>query len=808
MSANEAPGGPGMAPRWTDARKTGVGTAATAKSKLWFTISRGIVTEMYHPRIDQAVVRDLGMIVTDGAGYFSEEKRHTIHDQTSVTPGVPAYRLSNTCRHGRYRIEKSIFTDPDRHVLLQRTRFQPLEGELSDYHVVGLLAPRLGNRGYDNTGWVGEHKGVPMLFAEGEGAVLAIACTAPWTTRSVGFVGASDGWQQLLANGAITRPHDRATSGNIGLAGEIDVAACGGEFVLAVGFGRTPGEAGHRAVGSLRADMDLLEARYIEDWETWHEQFPAPPDDADADLHRDSLMVLKTHEGKDFAGGLIASLSIPWGSERGDDEIGGYHLVWPRDLVLSAGALLAAGARHGVRPVLDHLKATQETDGGWPQNMWLDGSPHWGGIQLDEIALPILLVDLARRRGVVGDDELSGYWEMVRKAAGFLLRHGPITPQDRWEENAGYSPFTLATTVSALLAAAEFAEPYEPELAAYLRDTADVWNDSIERWTYVEGTELADEIGVAGYYVRIAPGDEMGGARLEGSVRIANRPFDADPEPAWKIVSPDALALVRFGLRAADDERIRNTVKVIDALLEVETPNGVGYYRYNGDGYGEHTGGAPYDGTGEGRLWPLLTAERAHYEIAAGNLARAAELAGDTARFANKGRMLPEQVWDTDAIPELDLYPGEGTGSATPLVWAHGEYVKLTRSLQDGAVFDVPPQPVQRYQVDGVRSLVAIWRADAAISHINTGKTLRVESLEAMSIRWSADNWQTTSRLESVDTGVGVHFCDLPTGDLEPGASVAFTVASLSADPEETEIRLVRVAAESDRQGAAAKQAG
>ncbi len=249
--------------------------------------------------------------------------------------------------------------------------------------------------------------------------------------------------------------------------------------------------------------------------------------------------------------------------------------MWPRDLVESAGGLLAAGAREDVHRVLHYLQVTQEADGHWPQNMWLDGAPYWSGIQMDETAFPILLVDLAQREEALGKGDLTTLWPMVKRAAGYLVRNGPVTQQDRWEEDAGYSPFTLAVEIAALLVAADLAETNnELGAAAYLRETADTWNANIERWVYVTGTELAVRLGVEGYYVRIAPPEEADAASPEaGFVPIKNRPPGQSAEPAVHIVSPDALALVRFGLRAADDPRIVNTVKVIDALLKVETPS-------------------------------------------------------------------------------------------------------------------------------------------------------------------------------------------------------------------------------------------
>ena len=340
----------------------------------------------------------------------------------------------------------------------------------------------------------------------------------------------------------------------------------------------------------------------------------------DKNLYRVSTAVVRAHEAFNFPGGIIASLSIPWGFNKGDNDLGGYHLVWPRDLVESAGGLLAAGGGEEVRRVLCYLQATQEADGHWAQNMWLDGSPYWNGIQMDETALPILLLDLARREGALAAADGDRFWPMAREAAAYLVRNGPVSPQDRWEEDPGYSPFTVAAEIAALLAAADLAElQHEPSIATYLRETADVWYASIDRWMYVTGTDWCREFQVAGYYVRIAPVEtEEGVSRMQQSIPVKNVGPGQGESLACHLVSPDALALVRFGLRAADDPRILDTLKVIDALLKVETPQGPAWHRYNGDGYGEHEDGEPFDGTGIGRAWPLLTGERAHLRTGGG----------------------------------------------------------------------------------------------------------------------------------------------------------------------------------------------
>lgn len=775
----DAPGRPGIPARWTSSAKSGVGTALGSMSRVWFTLSHGILNEVYYPGVDQACLRDMGLIVTDGRAFSSEEKRDAGSVVGCPAPGVPAYHLTNTCRKGRYRIEKQLISDPVRDAVLQSTKFVPLQGKLADYHLHVMLAPHLGNQGAGNTAWVGDHKGVPMLFASRNGLALAVACSAPWLKRSVGFAGLSDGYQELQQHKRLSTTWTRAENGNVALVGEIDLLACDGSFVLALGFGHGPDEAGHRARAALLDGFDDARETYVAEWQEWLKTLePSDGEDANPqDLYRTSMAVMRIHESKNLRGGTIASLSIPWGFSKGDGDLGGYHLVWPRDLAETAGGLLAGGADEDARRVLSYLALTQNADGHWAQNMWLNGSPYWNGVQMDETAMPILLVDLARRNQALGPDDVAKFWPMVRKAAAFLVQNGPVTPEDRWEEDGGYSPFTLATEIAALLVAADFADMNEETaVGVYLREVADVWNDHVERWIYATGTPLAKEVGVEGYYIRISPPETSDApSPTFGFVPIKNRPPGQNSARAVEIVSPDALALVRFGLRSATDPRIVNTVRVIDRKLKVDTPNGPGWRRYNEDGYGEHADGSPYDGTGIGRLWPLLSGERAHYELAAGRPKQALELMRAMERFANDGGLIPEQVWDQPDMPERELYFGKPSGSAMPLVWAHAEYVKLRRSLRDGRAFDTPPQTVQRYQKDQIASRHAIWRFNHKCRSIPAGKVLRIEVRAEARVHWGRDGWQGVRETSTRDTALGIHLVDLPTTHFPGGTKIDFT---------------------------------
>jgi glucoamylase len=782
---NPAPGWPGGPARWTSSAKSGVGTALTARSRVWFTVSHGILNEVYYPRIDQACTRDFGLLVTNGKDFFSEEKRDSASIIRPVADGVPAFSITSSCHKGHYRIEKLILADPRRDVVLQRVAFHPLTAD--PYHLYALLAPHLVNRGAGNTAWVDDYKGTPMLFAEARGVALAVGCSAPFLLRSAGFVGASDGWQDLTQHFEMRWRYDHARDGNVALMGEIDMRAGNNSFVLALGFGQNAQEAAQRVRSSLSEGVDSALARYVAQWQDWQNHLLPLDLDSRPSGHngyRVSAAVLRTHEAKSFVGGYIASLSVPWGFSKGDDDLGGYHLVWPRDLVQTAGGLLAIGAKSEAREVIHYLRAIQEADGHWAQNNWLDGTAYWNGVQMDECAFPILLADLAHREGALTTSARQSLWPMARQAAAYLMRHGPVTGQDRWEEDGGYSPFTLAVEIAALLAAADLADQYGTvHQAAYLRDTADIWNAMIESRCYATNTTLANQLGVEGYYVRIAPPDQSGAAApLDGFVPIKNRPDGDNMRQAALTVSPDALALVRFGLRAPDDPRILNTLRVIDAILKADLPTGPCWYRYNGDGYGEHDDGGPFDGTGIGRPWPLLTAERAHYELAAGNVAGAKRLLHALDGFASDGFLLPEQVWDKADLPERELFLGRPSGSAMPLVWAHAEYVKLLRSLADGRVFDMPPQTHRRYVVEKRGARYASWRPDRQAQSMKAGLILRIELPAAASIHWSTDSWAHTQDQACRDSGFEIHYADLDTAALGANAAIVFTIRWTAAD--------------------------
>ena len=518
-SPSKAPGAPGSPPHWTSSVKTGVGTALSAQCNVWFTIGEGTLTEIYFPEVDRPAIRDMRLIVTGGRDFIEEEPIDIPSKIELPHDGVPFYRLTNTSAAGRFRIEKEIVADPLRPVVLVRITFTPLVGGVADYDLYAIVRPRLGDEGRNNTARLGDYKSHQMLLAEREDLAAAVACSTGWKKRSVGYVGVSDGWQDLKKHKQLTWQYEEATHGNVALAGEIVLPEDGGAVTLALGFSRTVNDAAHMAQAGLLNGFERSRKHYIDQWEEWLNALTPPENRVKASraIYRTSAAVLRIHEAKRFPGASIASLSIPWGTTHGDQDRGGYHLVWLRDMAMAAGALLAVSEHPQVRAMLVYLRATQEPDGRWPQNMWLDGMAYWTGLQLDEVAQAITMLDLAWREKAIDRDEIGGFWPLVRSAAAFLVRHGPVTEEDRWERNGGYSTSSIAAQIAGLLAAADLADLRgEHEIGAYFRDTADEWNDNIERWTYVRDTELSQRYGVDGYYVELAPanGDGTAAARF------------------------------------------------------------------------------------------------------------------------------------------------------------------------------------------------------------------------------------------------------------------------------------------------------
>jgi glucoamylase len=708
--------------------------------------------------------------------FFSEEKTGTHHHLERLDPWAPAFRMTNTCLSNRYRIRKEVITDPERNVLIQQVEFQPLIGTMQDYSLFTLISPHIANSGFGNHAWVGEYNGIPMLFAARDSVYLAVMCSTHFSARSAGFEGSSDGWQDISQHNQMTWAYTSASDGNVALTGQI-ILPPDGRFTLATAFGSTAEEAAQQAYESVLKGYDACLKEYVEEWKEQTKPFRdlSAFSGDQGELLRSSIQVFLSHQDKRIQGGSVASLAFPWGdAQTADGNCGGYHLVWPRDLVQTAIARLALDDMQGARHILLYLASIQAECGGWHQNNWLDGRPFWDSVQLDETAFPIILAWRLQHAGALEDFDP---WPMVRRAAAYLARTGPVTQQERWEENGGYSPSTLAAAIASLICAADMAaDKEEHSLAEYLVGVADWWASNIDAWTYTTNSLLDPEIPA--HYERLNTIVVVEPDRCDpnqGVIPIRNLSPDMPSEfPARDVVDNGFLQLVCYGIRSPQDPHILNSIMVADKVLKQELPAGPCWHRYNHDGYGEQPNGDPFRGWGVGQAWPLLTGERAHYELASGNEEEARRLARTMEIFAGDCSLLPEQVWTLCDIPEKGLFLGKPSGSATPLVWAHAEYVKLLRSIADGQVFDMIPIVASHYR-NGPPTTRNVWRFNHKVSSTQIGEPLRIEVFAKARLHWSSDNWNTVMHENMIDSGLGTSYIDIPTATLEIPTNIDFT---------------------------------
>lgn len=771
-------GGPGLEPRWTSSRKDAVSTAYSAASRVWFTVSHGTLNEIYHPYIDRPQTRDMELLFTDGQTIFHEEKRDFEYDFHYIDPEALAVRVNATAPGGRYSVTKEFLSDPHYPVVLMHVRLEGDEALLSRLKCYALLAPHLEGGGANNNGRSIDVAGQRCLVAWKGNAALAMGVSCGFSRSSCGYVGTSDGYQDLSRDMQMDWQFGEALDGNLALTGEIDVAVHR-EFTVAIGFGNGRHAALTRTIQTLASPFEQHRSRFLEQWK----RVGAPPRLGNGSmdggrLSRISQNVILAHEDKSYAGAFIASASIPWGASKGDDDLGGYHLVWTRDMVQSETALMACGRTETAVRALVYLACTQRADGGFSQNFWVDGEPYWSGIQLDEVAFPIMLAWRLWKMGALGNFSVFPFAE---RAAAFLVRYAPVTQQERWEENAGYSPSTLAAVISALLCAADLARAHEStELGGFLESYADWIEAHLDEWTTTDDGVL--DSGVKRHYLRIRPpaeGEPFHNAAVKpGWIHLANRgPGETADFDAREIVDAGFLELVRYGVRRADDPLIVESLKVVDAVLKIETPFGPCWRRYNHDGYGQRKDGGPYEGWGQGRAWPLLGGERAHFDLAAGKDPKPLIKAYEA--FSSVGGMLPEQVWDHADLPAEGLYCGQSAGSAQPLVWAHAEYLKLLRSVVDGKVYDRISVVEERYaRPVGQRSFVSvieIFQKTRPITSVPAGHTLRLLDPDPFRVVWTADNWATKEETAARPIGYAGSFADVPTTQT-PGGSLQFTI--------------------------------
>ncbi len=763
---NPAPGAPGIEPRWTAGAKDAVGTAYSVSNRLWYTLANGINTEIYYPTIDMPQVRDLQFMVSDGETFFHDERRNTISKIELIDPGALGFRITNSDPEGRYSIEKQIIGDPHLNCLLIHTKFNVASAWQGRLHLYLLCAPHLNIGGWHNNAEVVEAKGRRFLVAYRDGFYLATASTAGARKLSCGYVGASDGWADLAHNLKMDWEYDSALDGNVALTAEVDLSS-GTEFTLGLAFGRSLHNASAILFQSLCIPFETNLKSFVEQWHRTRKRLTVIDgsqgrfSEAASSLFARSINLLLAHEDKIYPGAMIASLSIPWGEDKGDDELGGYHLVWTRDMVQCAGALMAAGDTSTPLRAMIYLAITQREDGGFYQNFWIDGSPYWKGVQLDEVAFPIIGTWRLWKANALGNFDP---YATIFRACAYLIREGPATSEERWEEASGFSPSTLASNIAALICAAEMIEARgDQHTADFVRNHADFLESHVEKWTVTNQGSLVP--GIKRHYIRITPAiSEQGAAGDEdpdnGLLTLANqKPGDHSQYPANQIIDAGFLELVRLGIRKPGDPLIEDSLKVVDAVLKVDTPFGPCWKRYNHDGYGQRADGTSFRGWGVGHAWPLLMLERATYELAAG---RDIDVYLKAAvGFSTGVGLFPEQIWDAPDIPDKHMFFGKATGAAIPLMWAHAEYVKLLRSMVDKKIFDRVDSVADRYCNDNPRRIIEVWKMNRQVRKIAAGALLRIQADAPFVLHWSDDEWRTPRDTNSTPTALGIEYVDI-----------------------------------------------
>lgn len=685
----DAPSSPGKAATWAPGDKDGFGTSRTRRSKAWYTVNGGILTEVFFPRIDTPASRDTQLVVSDGETFADREDEHTDHEVQLLRARSPVYRQVNTAKSGKYRITKTYVTDPDRSAVLVDIRFESLTGDPYDVYV--LHDAGLGLNANDDTG---RSAGGGLLATDDvlSGAVLA---SSGFGQTSSGYLDRSDGWNDLQKNFKLDFSYTARERGNVVQTGATALTGLPGaqRLELALGFGRRPGTALGAAREALERGFASARSEYSAGWREYFSSLDRAPASVSGRraAYNASVMLLAAHEDKTYRGGFVAAPGRPWAWRDELQHIPVYIAVWSRDLYQIATGLLAAGDTAAARRALDYLwTVQQQPDGSFPQNSRLDGEPVFDGLQLDEVAFPIVLAWQLGRTGAKD-------WDNVRRSADFLVANGPRTDQERWENVGGWSPATIAAEIAGLVTAADIARKNGATGRAdrYLA-VADQWQGNLETWTLTRNGPLSPEP----YYLRIT---DNGDANSGAEIQIA----DGGPLTDQRtVVDPSFLEMVRLGVKSADDPTIASTLRVIDRDLKYETDNGPFWHRASFDGYGEKPDGsqwAPVDpGSGEtvGRGWPLLTGERGEYALAAGEAAQPyldtmANVASDSG-----GQVMAEQVWDlappVGSGPEF--VPGENTLSATPLAWSHAQFIRLARSIDAGRPVETPRIVACRYE--------------------------------------------------------------------------------------------------------------
>jgi glucoamylase len=701
-----APGAPGAVHVWAPADKHGFGTAHQLAGNAYFTLRQASLTEVYYPDLSTPAFRGLQFVVTDGRTFTHRE---TVDDDPRhiepVAPGVTAtvrpvagslaYRQVTRTR--RWRITKTWISDPARATVLAKIRFESLTGKRLRLYVLADPAP--GDDGNDDR----SQSDPEELVAYDDAAASAVAATPKLQRTTSGYRGsASDPWRQLQTSHRLTR-YDATQPGNVVQAARTKLDGRRRQHMtLAVGFGSDAAGARSTAGRSLARGFADAEQAFRRGWQRYRAQLERPPASVRGDPHlravyEQSLLVLAASEDKRHRGASIAAPNMAWiwGTLKlePDSHSGPYHLVWPRDLYHVATAQNVAGDGAAANRLLDYLWRVQKPDGSFWQNTRVDGTEKWLAEQMDQVALPIVLAWWLGRKGAES-------WHHVEQAADYIVANGPSSDNERWENQSGWSPNTIAAEIAGLVCAAAVARANgEPAKARTYEDLADDWQANVERWTATTNGPYSPRP----YYLRVTKDADPNAPTTYSLGDNFDRPVDQR-----EIVDNSFLGLVLWGVKRWNDPTVLNSLAVGDRTsaypLAVDTPSGTVWHRFTYDGYGEQADGGDWDlffdnpaRQTRGRLWPLLSGERGEYELIAGGDAR--PRLATIARTANDGRMLPEQVWD-DQPPPGEV-PGTGTRSATPLAWTHAQFVRLAWSIDAGRPLERPAIVACRYTGTG-----------------------------------------------------------------------------------------------------------
>ena len=758
-TASAPPGAPGSLSYFDLARKDCVGTARNTSSRVWFTVADGVLSDTYWPNVDATNVHTLQYLVTNGSTFTDLQTRDMNYNVVPDPTGMSCTVLATPKAAHGYRITTTYIADPDHNAVLMRTTF---DGPATDRLYV-RLDPLAGGTG--GGGGASQNSGannaviapgnVPVDFNTNTttNAVnrtyavptyMALESSKPFGATSVGYAdSASDGLTTLDASHSLNPAYASALDGHVTLTAAVQLPK-DHPVNLALGFGKTEQAATTTASASASQSFDRAWAEYEDQWLRYDSGLrrPSPRLGAAADReYYESVNVVKASEDKQFPGAIAAGLASPWGqavpagnATNGEPTyFGSYREVFARDLYEAFAGLLVAGDIKTARDAALFLfERQQQPDGSMPRNSLENGkvAPDTGGLQLDETSYPLLM---AWQSGLARDASL--YTNHVIPAADFLVAHGPSDGVERWEEQSGYSPSTIAAEIAGLTAAANIAHANgDEEHARVYQATADYFAHNIKKWTVTTSSPFH----TPPYFIRLSKTGDPNAAITYTLNNGNNTSLDQR-----QVIDAGFLELVRLGVLPANDPDVVNSLSVVDATIERQTPSGPGFYRYgtntseSDDGYGDCfdpgpgpspvTGCAPngkpwpsaVPGTnppdtnvGTGHLWPVLSGERGEYEVAAGDKRFAGQLLTSMGNMTSGQGLEPEQAWEDPAlaaspyatdptIASIGFTPGQPAGSASPLTWAQSQYARLALALSTGRNLETPDIVTDRYVRNG-----------------------------------------------------------------------------------------------------------